>query len=156
VTDNIKGSGDNYHCWSEALKHWIKQNFNTKKFGVPSWRSLLAAVAKVDKLQFKDLASGHSVQGKQTFSATNCYHIVGNFRGVQFSRMASLLSFLFANVRHYAHYTLYYHAYFADQLSRIAACPQKLQKLDPSKIFRYTVYIDMYMYLYRILQRTPS
>jgi hypothetical protein len=63
VTDNIKGSGDNYHCWSEALKHWIKQNFNTKKFGVPSWRSLLAAVAKIDKLQFKDLASGHLVQG---------------------------------------------------------------------------------------------
>ena len=63
VTDNIKGSGDNYHCWSEALKHWIKQNYNTKKFGEPSWRSLLAVVAKVDKLQFKDLASEHLVQG---------------------------------------------------------------------------------------------
>jgi hypothetical protein len=63
VTDNIKGSGDNYHCWSEALKHWIKQNFNTKRFSVPSWRSLLAAVAKVDKRRFKDLASGHLVHG---------------------------------------------------------------------------------------------
>ena len=63
VTDNIKGSGDNYHCWSEALKYWIRQNYNTLKFGVPSWRSLLAAVVKVDKLQFKDLASKHLVQG---------------------------------------------------------------------------------------------
>ena len=59
VIDNIKGSGDNYHCWSEALKHWIKQNYNTKKYGVPSWRSLLRTVAKVDKLQFKNLARQH-------------------------------------------------------------------------------------------------
>ena len=63
VTDNIKGSGDNYHCWNEALKYWIRQNYNTQKFGVLSWRSLLAAVVKVDKLQFKDLASKHLVQG---------------------------------------------------------------------------------------------
>ena len=59
VTDNIKGSGDNYHCWSEALKHWIKQNYNTNKFDVPSWRSLLKAVAKVDKLTFNNLAAEH-------------------------------------------------------------------------------------------------
>ena len=65
VTDNMKGSGDNYHSWSEALKHWIKQNYNTKKFDVPSWRSLLAAVAKVDKLQFKELASKHLVLGNR-------------------------------------------------------------------------------------------
>ena len=64
VIDNIKGSGDNYNCWSEALKHWIRQNFNTRKFGVPSWRSLLKAVAEVDKLQFKKLADKH--QGKKT------------------------------------------------------------------------------------------
>ena len=59
VTDNIKGSGDNHHCWSETLKHWIKQNYNTEKFGLPSWRSLLTAVAKVDKLLFKELAAKH-------------------------------------------------------------------------------------------------
>ena len=57
VTDNIKGSGDNYHCWSEALKHWIKQNYNTQKFDLPSWKSLLKAVAKVDKLMFNKLAA---------------------------------------------------------------------------------------------------
>jgi hypothetical protein len=59
VTDNIKGSGDNYHCWSEALKHWIKRNYNTKKFDLPSWRSLLRAVAKEDKLMFNNLAAQH-------------------------------------------------------------------------------------------------
>ena len=59
VTDNIKGSGDNYHCWSEALKHWIKQNYNTKKYELPSWRCLLKAVAKEDKLMFNSLAAQH-------------------------------------------------------------------------------------------------
>ena len=51
--------GDNVGCWNEALKHWIKQNYNTKKFTEPSWRSLLTAVAKVEKLLFKKLASKH-------------------------------------------------------------------------------------------------
>ena len=69
VIDNIKGS-DNYHCWSEALKNWIKQNYNTKKYGVPSWRSLLRTVAKVDKLQFKNLARQH-----QGMLVLNCMHM---------------------------------------------------------------------------------
>ena len=60
VIDNIKGSGDNYHCWSEALKHWIRQNYNTDTFGRPSWRSLLKAVAEVDKRLFESLAVKHS------------------------------------------------------------------------------------------------
>ena len=59
IIDNIKGSGDNYHCWSEALKHWIRQNYNTETFGKPSWQSLLRAVAEVDKLMFRQLAKKH-------------------------------------------------------------------------------------------------
>ena len=47
------------NCWSEALKQWIKQNYNIKKFGQPSWRTLLRAVAQVNKLQFKKLAEKH-------------------------------------------------------------------------------------------------
>ena len=71
VIDNIKGSGDNYHCWSEALNHWIKQNYNTETFDQPSWRSLLKAVAEIDKLLFKRLAEKHSQSGMQGCSA---YH----------------------------------------------------------------------------------
>ena len=63
VIDNIKGSGDNYHCWNEALKHWIRQNYNTETFGRPSWRSLLKAMAEVDKLLFERLAAKHSQTG---------------------------------------------------------------------------------------------
>lgn len=59
--ENIKGNPpyDNSCCWNEALKQWIKQNYKTEKFGVPSWRSLLRAVAVIDKLLFKNLAGYH-------------------------------------------------------------------------------------------------
>ena len=64
VIDRIKSDNpcNSSVCWSDALKQWIKQNYDTKKFGVPSWRTLLKAVAKEDKLQFKKLAAKH--QGK--------------------------------------------------------------------------------------------
>ena len=45
--------------WNEALNQWIKQNYNTSRYGEPSWRSFLRAVVKVDKLQFKKMAIRH-------------------------------------------------------------------------------------------------
>ena len=51
---------DSAGCWNEALKEWIKQNYDTKSFGRPSWRSLLKAVAEVDNLLFERLAAKHS------------------------------------------------------------------------------------------------
>ena len=61
LIDTIKRDNprDSTGCWNEALKEWIKQNYNTKKFGRPSWRSLLRAVAEVDKRQFQKLAAEH-------------------------------------------------------------------------------------------------
>ena len=44
-------------CWSEALSQWIKQNYSTQRFDLPSWRSLLKAVAMVDRRFCKELAS---------------------------------------------------------------------------------------------------
>ena len=46
-------------CWSEALSQWIKQNYFTQRFGLPSWRSLLKAVATVDRHLCKELAAKH-------------------------------------------------------------------------------------------------
>ena len=46
-------------CWSEALSQWIKQNYSTQRFGLPSWRSLLKAMAVVDKRLVKELATKH-------------------------------------------------------------------------------------------------
>ena len=61
LIDSIKVNfpGDVDGCWSESLKHWIRQNYKTENFGLPSWRTLLKQVAKVDKRLFKKLADTH-------------------------------------------------------------------------------------------------
>ena len=58
---SIKGNhpNDNIACWNDALLQWIKQNYKTQRFNMPSWKSLLKAIARVDKLQFKKLATEH-------------------------------------------------------------------------------------------------
>jgi hypothetical protein len=43
-------------CWNSALLEWI---CNTTKFGRPSWRTFLKAVALVNNSQFKKLAADH-------------------------------------------------------------------------------------------------
>lgn len=62
LIDSIKQDhpNDSFGYWSEALKQWIKQNYNTEMFGRPSWQTLLKAVAEVDKLLFERLATKHS------------------------------------------------------------------------------------------------
>ena len=57
--DKIKRDhpNDNCICWNEALSEWIKRNYNVKKFGIPSWRTLLKAVELVDKCKSTLLAS---------------------------------------------------------------------------------------------------
>ena len=42
--------GDALGCWSEVLQQWISWNYNTRHFGLPSWRNLLKVVSKVNKL----------------------------------------------------------------------------------------------------------
>ena len=57
-------AGNNHHkasdCLSDVLKDWIGQNYNTGKYGVPSWKTLCKALSKVaDKKFVKDLAKAH-------------------------------------------------------------------------------------------------
>ena len=61
LIDGIKrdNANKNSACWNELIKQWIMQNYDTEKFGELSWKTLLKAVAKVDKLQFKKLAAEH-------------------------------------------------------------------------------------------------
>ena len=61
LIDTIKGNfpNDKVGCWNEAVKQWIQQNYRTARFGLPSWRTLLEAIARVDKLLFKNLAAEH-------------------------------------------------------------------------------------------------
>ena len=65
IIDRIKSDfpNDSLGCWSEALKEWIKMNYDTEKFGKPSWKTLLNAIAKIDKLLFNRLATEHQRTG---------------------------------------------------------------------------------------------
>ena len=40
----------------KVLYEWIKQNYPVEKYGVPSWKTLLEAVAELDQRLFKELA----------------------------------------------------------------------------------------------------
>ena len=74
LIDQIKSeySNDSKSCLNEVLKHWIQQNYDSKRYGAPSWRRLLKAIALVNKLQFMKLASRH--QGRH-FLVLNSYLI---------------------------------------------------------------------------------
>jgi hypothetical protein len=49
--------------WNEALMKWILRDYNTEKHGLPSWKSLLKAVSRVDQTVFEKLAKEHQVKG---------------------------------------------------------------------------------------------
>ena len=77
-------------------------------------------------------------EGLLTYNLKRLYRIAGNFRGVQFSRMASLQSFrglIFVDVRHHAHYTLYNHTYFAGLIFVDSCLSAKIAKIGPLKNF---------------------
>ena len=50
--------GDSEACLTEAMSEWLKENYNTAKFGVPSWRTLIKAV------QAMDMALAHKIADK--------------------------------------------------------------------------------------------
>ena len=47
---------DSKTCLKKALHEWINQNYSTARYGLPSWRTLLKAVAEMDRYLFKKLA----------------------------------------------------------------------------------------------------
>jgi hypothetical protein len=66
------------------------------------------------------------------------YHIAGNFRGVQFSRMASLQSFsdlIFTDASDHAHYALYNCTYFTCLIFAVSRLSAKTAKIGPHKNF---------------------
>ena len=42
--DNIK-VGNPDECLPHVIAHWLKRNYNTEKFGLPTWRKLVEVVA---------------------------------------------------------------------------------------------------------------
>ena len=61
----IRGTfpSDNDGSLNEALMQWILQEYNTEKFSLPSWKSLLKAISRVDQPLFEKLAKEHQVKG---------------------------------------------------------------------------------------------
>ena len=57
---------DSEGSWNEALMQWILQKYNTEKYGLPSWKSLLKTVSRVDQLLFEKLAKEHQAKGECT------------------------------------------------------------------------------------------
>ena len=61
---------------SEALKLWILKKYKVERYGPPTWRMLLGAIAKIDEDLFKTLAKEH--QGMQLsrdgFILANTFH----------------------------------------------------------------------------------
>lgn len=59
--DEIEGNNprNTTACLDDALQVWISQNYNTSKFGAPSWRTLCAAIKDLDAKLFKKVATEH-------------------------------------------------------------------------------------------------
>lgn len=108
-------------CWSEALSQWIRQNYNTERYFKPSWRTLLGAIAKVNRLLFQNLVKKY--QGRQNSHAIcispicilcSCYHLL------------SLLSFGYGYI-----------------ISHIIHCHPESHNEENSKIMTLLVYIGI-------------
>ena len=51
--------GYGHDCLSDGLYEWLKRRHNTDKYGIPSWRTLIKHVDKIDCALARDLAKKH-------------------------------------------------------------------------------------------------
>ena len=54
---------DSADSWNEALMMWISQDYNTRRYGLPSWQNLLRTINRVDQALCEKLAREHQVKG---------------------------------------------------------------------------------------------
>ena len=58
-----KYRGDSSDWLGEVLKYWIDQRYPIEKFGYPSWKTLILAIASIDKDLSHHLAANHQRKG---------------------------------------------------------------------------------------------
>ena len=63
-TINGNNPDDKESAWSEALMQWILKDYNTEKYGLPSWKTLLKTISRVDQPLFEKLATEHQAKGR--------------------------------------------------------------------------------------------
>ena len=51
--------GDSRACLTKSMSQWLKENYNTARFGVPSWRTLVTAVQDIDMALAHEIADTH-------------------------------------------------------------------------------------------------
>ena len=51
--------GDLSGCLRDTVQEWLRKNYNTAKFGDPSWRMIVEAVADVNNDLAKKIAAKH-------------------------------------------------------------------------------------------------
>ena len=52
-----RGRGDD--CLSKGLYEWLKRKYDTDQYGLPSWRTLIKYIDKIDCALAGDLAKKH-------------------------------------------------------------------------------------------------
>ena len=72
--------GDSRACLTEAMSQWLKENYNTARFGVPSWRTLVTAVQAIDMALAHKIADTH--RGMHMTMMVFSVHGVCRMRGV--------------------------------------------------------------------------
>ena len=86
-SDNSSKASD---CLGDVLKEWIGQNYNTQKYGVPSWKTFCKALSNAvsDQKFVKNLAGNH--RGKYycyyTSDFPHCLHALMYYPHVSTSR----------------------------------------------------------------------
>ena len=53
--------GDSRACLTKGMSQWLKENYNTARFGVPSWRTLVTAVQAIDMALAHKIANSHKL-----------------------------------------------------------------------------------------------
>ena len=57
----MNNSRDSQTCLFEVVSTWLNENYNTTRFGHPSWRRLVMAVMNIDMDLAYDIGNRHSI-----------------------------------------------------------------------------------------------
>ena len=63
---------DNSGALQDVITTWIRQEHNTKKFGLPSWQKVVEAIGEVDKSLARKIAKDHPIQSTTGSYITAC------------------------------------------------------------------------------------
>lgn len=54
--------GNNSGALQDVITTWVRQDFNTERFGLPSWRKVVEVISRFDNLLAKKIAKDHPIK----------------------------------------------------------------------------------------------